>query len=68
MREGKNLKKNRYLKKKNKLDSWLVEIIFPESFPHHGKYSYYIPHEYWAERTKKEIIKLCLCHTIFINF
>ena len=64
MREGKKFEKKSPFEKKNKL----VEIIFPESFPHPGKYSYYIPHEYWAEPTKKEIIKLCLCHTIFINF
>ena len=63
--EGKSL-----LEKKLKLDQWLrlSEIIFPERFSHPGKYSYEIPHEYWPELTEEEIIRLCLCHTIFINF
>ena len=41
---------------------------FPERFPHPGKYSYETPHEYWLEQTEEEIIRLSLCHTIFINF
>ena len=63
-------KGNCYLKINPKLDSWLhlIEIIFPERFPLPGKYSYGIPHEYLFELTKKEIIRFCLCHTIFINF
>ena len=41
---------------------------FPERSPHPGKYSYEIPHEYWLEPTEEKIIRLCLCHTILINF
>ena len=37
-------------------------------FPHSGKYSYKIPHEYWLQLTEEKIIRLCLCHTIFITF
>ena len=61
-------------KKETKLDYvWLrlTEIIFPERFPHHFKYSWGISYEYfpgWPEQTEEEIIRLCLRHTIFKNF
>ena len=45
--------------------------MFPKRFPHPYKYSWGISHEYlpeWPESTEREIISLCLCHTIFINF
>ena len=66
MREGKSL----FEKKKPKLDQRL-RLIFPKRFPHPYKYSWGISYEYlprWPESTEKEIIRLCLCHTIFINF
>ena len=63
-------KGNRCLKINPRLEWWLrlIEIIFPERIPHPGKYLYEIPHKYWPEPKEEEIIRLCLCHTIFINF
>ena len=61
MPEGKSL----FEKKKR------LRLIFPKRFPHPYKYSWGISYEYlprWPELTEKEIIRLCLCHTIFINF
>ena len=61
MREGKSL----FEKKKR------LRLIFPKRLPHPYKYSWGISYEYlprWPESTEKEIIRLCLCHTIFINF
>ena len=61
MREGKLL----FEKKKRS------RLIFPKRFPHPYKYSWGISYEYlpgWPEPTKKEIIRLCLCDTIFISF
>ena len=55
MREGKSLGK----------------FLFPQEVPSPFKYSWGISYKYlpvWPEPTKKEIIRLCLCHTIFINF
>ena len=46
-------------------------IIFPEMFPHLDKNSWGISYEYlrgWPKPTEEEIIRLCLCHTIFIFF
>ena len=67
MREGKSL-----FEKKNKKQITLVITFnwnyFPERFPHPGKYSFEITHEYWLKLKEEEIIRLCLCHTIFINF
>ena len=57
-------------KKKTKLDQWL-RLIFPKRFPHPYQYSCGISYEYlpgWPESNEREIIRLCLCHTIFINF
>ena len=61
MPEGKSL----FEKKKR------LRLIFPKSFPHPCKYSWGISYEYllgWPETTQKKIIRLCSCHTIFINF
>ena len=60
-------------RKETKFDQWLrlIEIIFPERFPHFYKYSWGISFEYlpgWPKPTEEEIIGLYLCHTIFINF
>ena len=49
----------------------LIEIIFSERFPHPDKDLWGISCEYLPgppEPTEEEIIRLCLCHTIFINF
>ena len=57
-------------KNKTKLDQWL-RLIFPKRFPHPYQYSCGISYEYlpgWPELNEREIIRLCLCHTIFINF
>ena len=65
MRGGKSL----FEKRKKNLR--LTEIIFLERFPHPFKYSWRISYEYlpgWPEPTEEEIIRLCLRHTIFINF
>ena len=46
-------------------------FYFPKRFPHPFKYSWGISYKYltvWPEPTKEEIIRLCLCHAIFINF
>ena len=68
MREGKSL----FEKKRNQIRLVITfEIIFPVKFPHPFKHSRGIPYEYlpgWPEPTEEEIIRLCLCHTIFINF
>ena len=61
MREGKSL----FEKKKR------LRLIFPKRLPHPYKYSWGISYEHlpgWPEPTQEEIIRLCLCHTIFINF
>ena len=66
MRGGKSL-----FEKKKKKNLRLTEIIFLERFPHPFKYSWRISYEYlpgWPEPTEEEIIRLCLRHTIFINF
>ena len=47
------------------------EIIFPEMFPHPDKYSRGISYKHltgWPKPTEEEVIRLCLCHTIFIIF
>ena len=64
-------KGNRYLKKRNLIRLAITLIIFPKKFPHPHKYSWGISYEYspgWPEPNEKEIIRLCLCHTIFIKF
>ena len=63
-------KGNHYLKKNPQIRLVITFNwnCFPERFPHSGKYSYEISHEYWPEPTEEEIIRLCLCYTIFINF
>ena len=46
------------------------KIQIPERFPHPDRYLWGISYEYlpgWPEPTKEEIIRLCLCHTIFIS-
>ena len=66
MREGKSL----FVKKETNLDQRL-RLIFSKRFPHPYKYSWGISQECLPgqpESTKKEIVSLCLCHTIFINF
>ena len=66
-------KGNCYLKKKkSQIKQWLrlIEIIFSDSFPHPDCYSWEISYEYLSgppEPTEEEIIRLCLCHTIFMN-
>ena len=57
-------------KKETKLDSRL-RLIFRKRFPRPYKYSWAISYELlpgWPEPTEKEIIRLSLCYTIFINF
>ena len=58
--------------KNPKLNYWLrlIEIIFPKKLPHPDNYSWRISYEYlswWPEPTEKEMIRLCLCNTIFID-
>ena len=57
MQEGKSL----FEKKNPNLDTWLnlIQIIFPEK----EKYL-----SGWRQLAEEKIIRLCLCHTIFINF
>ena len=64
-------KGNRYLKKRNQTGLAITLIIFSKRFPHPYKYSWRISYEYlpgWLEPTEKEIIRLCLYHTIFHKF
>ena len=67
MREGKPpLKKNFQIK----LTFTIVRINFPKRLPYPDKYSLGISFEYlsgWLELTEEKMIRLCLCHTIFIN-
>ena len=64
--------KSPFEKKNPKLNYWLrlVKIIFPERFPQPDKCTCGTSYNYLsgsAEPTGEEIIKLCSCHTIFIN-
>ena len=66
MQEGKSL----FEKKKNQIRP-VITFNFPQEVPHPYQYSCGISYEYlpgWPELNKREIIRLCLCHTIFINF
>ena len=56
--------------KETKLDQRL-RLIFPKRFSHPYNYSWGISFEYlarWLEPTNKEIFRLYLRHTIFVNF